>query len=70
MFKDRAISLELLSKGELMPKRSYPRLIAERGKNPDQFSDNYDDFEQLMDGTPEQDLTQEDAAGLYSSEEV
>jgi hypothetical protein len=53
-----------------MPKRSYPRLIAERGKNPDQFSDNYDDFEQLMDGTPEQDLTQEDAAGLYSSEEV
>ena len=49
MFKDRALSLEVLSTGELFPKRSYPRLIAEKGKNPDQFSDNYDDFEQMLD---------------------
>ena len=49
MFKDRSLLLELLSKEELFPKRSYPRLIAEKGKNPDQFSDNYDDFEQMLD---------------------
>jgi len=47
-FKDRAITLELLSKEEELARRAYPRLIAEKGKNPDQFSDNYDDFEQMI----------------------
>ncbi|MFA6335552.1 MAG: hypothetical protein WCX48_08360 [Bacteroidales bacterium] len=47
-FKDRAITLELVSKEEDLARRSYPRLVAEKGKNPDQFSDNYDDFEQMI----------------------
>ena len=48
IFKNRAISLELLSSEEELTRRSYPRLVAEKGKNPDQFSDNYDDFEQMI----------------------
>lgn len=48
MFKERVLLLQQTSIQEELPKRSYPRLIAERGKNPDQFSDNYDDFEQLL----------------------
>jgi hypothetical protein len=48
IYKDKAIDLEFLSTEEESLKRSYPRLVAERGKNPDQFSDNYDDFEQMI----------------------
>ncbi len=49
MFKERSITLEIVSREEALARRSYPRLVAERGKNPDQFSDNYDDFEQIID---------------------
>jgi len=48
IFKNRAITLEFLSREEELARRSYPRLVAEKGKNPDQFSDNYDDFEQMI----------------------
>jgi hypothetical protein len=48
IYKDKAIDLDFLSTEEESLKRSYPRLVAERGKNPDQFSDNYDDFEQMI----------------------
>lgn len=48
IFKNRAITLEFLSMEEELARRSYPRLVAEKGKNPDQFSDNYDDFEQMI----------------------
>jgi hypothetical protein len=49
MFGGRSISLEFISKEEFLARRSYPRLVAEKGRNPDQFSDSYDDFEHLMD---------------------
>lgn len=49
MFKGRAIRLEMISQEEELARRSYPRLVAEKGKNPDQFSDNYDDFELIID---------------------
>lgn len=49
MHKDRFMTLEYISNSEEFPKRSYPRLVAEKGKNPDQFSDNYDDFEHMLD---------------------
>ncbi len=58
--KDRAITLELLSKEEELARRSYPRLVAEKGKNPDQFSDNYDDFEQMIELNDSESLFQED----------
>lgn len=48
MFKERFLVLEFVSKEEGLARRSYPRLVAERGKNPDQFSDNYDDFEHML----------------------
>lgn len=60
MFKDRALFLEIQSTGEILPKRSYPRLIAEKGKNPDQFSDNYDDFEQMLDSAEPDSLVDSD----------
>lgn len=47
LFKDRSILLEFQAEEEESPRRSYPRLVMERGKNPDQFSDNYDDFDNL-----------------------
>ncbi len=68
MYKDRALVLEVLSKEELFPKRSYPRLIAEKGKNPDQFSDNYDDFEQMLD-TSETDSLLDASEHLHESSE-
>ena len=49
MFKDRSIIMEFISEEEFLARRSYPRLVAEKGRNPDQFSDNYDDFEHLID---------------------
>jgi len=49
MFGNRSITLEFLSEEEMLARRSYPRLVAEKGRNPDQFSDSYDDFEHLMD---------------------
>lgn len=59
MFKDRSLRLELVEKSEFHPKKSYPRLLSERGKNPDQFSDNYDDFEQMLDGAEPEGLFEE-----------
>ncbi len=48
MFKDRSLQMEIVSTEEELARRAYPRLVAERGKNPDQFSDNYDDFEHMI----------------------
>lgn len=55
-FKDRGMRLELLGTEEPLSRRSYPRLVAEKGRNPDQFSDEYDDFESVL-PHPEQDET-------------
>ena len=46
-FKGKGMKLELIGKEEPLSRRSYPRLVAERGRNPDQFSDEYDDFEPI-----------------------
>ncbi|MCK9628114.1 MAG: plasmid pRiA4b ORF-3 family protein [Bacteroidales bacterium] len=61
IYKDKAISLELLSTEEESLRRSYPRLVAEKGRNPEQFSDNYDDFEQMIEMSDSEDLYQEDS---------
>jgi len=60
IFKERSIILELLSKEEELARRPYPRLVAEKGKNPDQFSDNYDDYEQMIELSDSDTLFQED----------
>ncbi|MDD2491002.1 MAG: hypothetical protein PHV12_02275 [Bacteroidales bacterium] len=62
MFKDRGMRLELIGTEEPLSRRSYPRLVAEKGRNPDQFSDDYDDFESIL---PQPDLDEG-----YSPEEL
>lgn len=47
-FKDTGMRLELLGTEEGLSRRSYPRLVGEKGRNPDQFSDEYDDFEPIV----------------------
>ncbi len=44
----RFILLEYLSEEEETPRASYPRVIQEKGPNPDQFSDKYDDFPEYL----------------------
>ena len=56
-FRERALSLELLGIEEASLRESYPRLVAEKGKNPDQFSDSWDDFEQLINFSEEDPLS-------------
>lgn len=43
---DRAIILTLIGEVDQSMRASYPRLVAEKGRNPDQFSKGYEDFEQ------------------------
>lgn len=43
---DRALILTLVGEVEKSMRASYPRLVAEKGRNPDQFSKSYEDFEQ------------------------
>ncbi len=53
LFKDRYIILSYLGEGEYMPRNSYPRLVAEKGRNPDQFirgADDYDAYETALTG--------------------
>lgn len=46
---NRHLILDFLSKDEEIYRGSFPRMTLERGKNPEQFSDRYDDFESLSD---------------------
>jgi len=59
-FKDKSIRLEFLGTEEPLSRRSYPRLVAERGRNPDQFSDDYDDFEPILPGAETEPLIDTD----------
>lgn len=45
--RDRCIKLALVGEVDAHPRASYPRLTAEKGKNPDQFAKGYDDLEQF-----------------------
>lgn len=66
MFKERSLNLEIIATEEELARRAYPRLVAERGKNPDQFSDNYDDFEHMIEPAEGDQLLSE---GEFHSEE-
>ena len=44
--KDRVIKLSLMGEVEESRRASYPRLVAEKGRNPEQFANGYDDFDQ------------------------
>lgn len=44
--KDRVIKLSLMGEVEESRRASYPRLVAEKGRNPEQFANGYDDLDQ------------------------
>ncbi len=45
---DRCIKLTFDCEVAELPRASYPRLTAEKGRNPDQFAKGYDDLDQFM----------------------
>lgn len=47
--KDRFISFAFLGEVEPQFRASYPRLVAEKGRDPEQFAKGYDDFDQIAD---------------------
>ena len=49
------------------PRLSYPVLVAEKGRNPDQFSAAYEDYEEFSSGTAGQADTQEE---VFDEEEL
>ena len=48
LHKDRCIKLSLEGETVEMMRASYPRLVAEKGRNPEQFAKGYDDFDQFI----------------------
>ena len=47
--RDRVISFVRVGEVEPSFSASYPRLVAEKGRNPEQFAKGYDDFDQMAD---------------------
>ncbi len=44
--KERVIKLTLIGEAEESRRASYPRCVAEKGRNPEQFANGYDDMDQ------------------------
>lgn len=44
--KNLFLILTFVSEEEFIPRESYPRMMAEKGRNPDQFSSRYEDFDE------------------------
>lgn len=61
------IVLTFVSEAEYLPKESYPRLLVEKGRNPDQFSAAYEDFGDFTEEPSDEELY-EDEAGSDSDE--
>ncbi len=58
--KDRVIKLTLMGEVEESRRASYPRLVAEKGRNPEQFASKYDDLDQYSE--PMNDSADEDSS--------
>lgn len=63
--KDRVINLTFMEEVEMRPRVSYPRLVAEKGRNPEQFASGYDDSDQY--GEPADDNSED---SLFMDEEL
>ncbi len=57
--KDKIIKLTFISEVEPAFRASYPRLVAEKGRNPEQFAKKYDDLDQFAD--PLDDVGEDDS---------
>ena len=53
LHKNHLIVLTFIGDTEMMPRSSYPRLVAEKGRNPEQFADKYEDLNQIMEPVDE-----------------
>ncbi len=62
------IVLTFVSEAEYLPKESYPRLLVEKGPNPDQFSAAYDDFGSFSPEASEDDEIYDEDEGGDSDE--
>lgn len=49
LHKERVIKLSYMEEVEQNMRSSYPRLVAEKGRNPEQFAKKYEDFDQFTD---------------------
>ena len=58
--KERVIKLELMGEVEESRRASYPRLVAEKGRNPEQFANGYDDMDQYAE--PSMDTNDDDSS--------
>lgn len=65
MRRDRIIKLSLVGEVDQVPRASYPRLVAEKGRNPDQFAKGYDDMDQYS-GVPDDSAEEQ----LFMDEEL
>lgn len=65
---NRHLVLELIATDNEVYRGSFPRMVLERGKNPEQFSDRYDDFESLSELPTQDDSFEEEE--LPEGEEV
>lgn len=67
LHNDKVIELDFVETLEEERRASYPRLVAEKGRNPDQFAKKYDDLDQFAepvdDGGDEPDLIDEEELG-------
>ena len=45
--RSRCIRFDFMETSEELPRISYPRLVAEKGRNPEQFAKGYEDFDQI-----------------------
>ena len=63
--KDRVIKLTLVGEVEESRRVSYPRLVAEKGRNPEQFANGYDDMDQY--GEPMEDSSDD---SLFMDDEL
>ena len=48
LHKERCIKLSFEGETVELIRASYPRLVAEKGRNPEQFAKGYDDFDQFI----------------------
>ncbi len=71
--KDRVVKFDFIGEVEKSPRASYPRLVAEKGRNPEQFAKEYNDFDQVpeqMNESEESFMEDELPTGTDSSEEI
>lgn len=47
IFKNRVITLDYIEEVESLPRKYYPRCVLAKGLSPNQFSDVYDDIEEV-----------------------